>query len=278
MDRLKMFSTIAVQAGHGELRFPTNVNASLKLKRILDDPECNLEEAAKLLMKAPLIAARIVALANSAAYNRSNTEITSVYNAVMRLGFQPLHTLVVAEVVKEFEDDISDSTTRAKAAQLWEHTAHVAALARVLAKYVTHLDPETAMFAGIVHEIGGFYLLFRAHDFPGLLEGASEAWQGFGEKAIGRRVLGKLSVPATVTAAVESLWFAPHKGYPVTLGDTLMLANTLAPVMSPLQDQGLARKPSDPPIDFEVGEDNTLQNILVEKSDEIKTLTASLLI
>jgi hypothetical protein len=278
MDRLKMFSTIAVQAGQGELRFPTNVNASLKIKRLLDDPTCNLEDAAKVLMTAPLIAARVVALANSAAFNRSGKEITNVGNAVMRLGFQPLRTLVVAEVVKEFEDDISDEATRAKAAQLWQHTAHVAALARVLAQHVTHLDPETAMFAGIVHEIGGFYLLFRAHDFPGLLEGASEAWQAFGEKAIGRRVLGKLSVPATVTAAVESLWFAPHKGLPVTLGDTLMLANTLAPVMSPLQDQGLARKPTDQPIDFEVSENETLQSILEEKSEEIKALTASLLI
>ncbi|HSY26872.1 MAG TPA: HDOD domain-containing protein, partial [Burkholderiaceae bacterium] len=207
MDRLKAFSTIAVQAGKGELTFPTNVNASLRIQRALDDPDCSLENAGKLLMTAPLIAARVVALANSVAYNRSGTEITNVRNAVMRLGFQPLRTLVVAEVVKEFEDNISDSVARAKAAQLWEHTAHVAALARVLAQYVTHHDPETAMFAGIVHEIGGFYLLFRAHDFPGLLEGASEAWQGFGEKAIGRRVLGKLSVPATVTAAVESLWF-----------------------------------------------------------------------
>lgn len=277
MDRLKAFSTIAVQAGKGELTFPTNVNASLRIKRSLDDPECNLEDAAKLLMTAPLIAARAVAMSNAATYNRSGVEITNVRNAVMRLGFKTLQSLVAAEIVKEFGLNIVDPSARAKAAQLWEHTAHVAALAQVLARRVTNLDPETAMFAGIVHEIGGFYLLFRAHDFPGLLDGAAEGWQGFGEKAIGRRVLGKLSVPSTVTAAAESLWFGAHERPPVTLGDTLLLANALAPVASPLQDQAGTRKPADPPIDFEVGDDETLQGILEQSSEEIKALTASLL-
>jgi len=47
-----------------------------------------------------------------------------------------------------------------------EHTAHVASLAHVIARRVTRLDPETALFAGIIHEVGGFYLLSRVKDHP----------------------------------------------------------------------------------------------------------------
>jgi HD-GYP domain-containing protein (c-di-GMP phosphodiesterase class II) len=53
---------------------------------------------------------------------------------------------------------------------LWEHSAQVAALSRVIARKITKVDPETAMFAGIVHEVGNFYLLSRAEEFPSLLK------------------------------------------------------------------------------------------------------------
>lgn len=278
MDRLKAFSTIAVEAGRGELAFPTNVNASLQIKRVLDDPDCSLEQAAKLLMTAPLIAARTVAMANSAAYNRRGEEVTSARNAVMLLGFKTLQSLVAAEIVRQFGSTITDPSVRATAQQLWEHTAHVAALAHVIARRVTHLDPETAMFAAIVHEIGGFYLLYRAHDYPGLLDGESESWQEFGQKAIGRRVLGQLSVPKTVTAAVEALWFGVHTRPPITLGDVLLLAKELAPVASPFRRQvGAGAEQAAHIIDFSVGEE-TLQSILAESSEEIRTLVASLLV
>ncbi|HCE10164.1 MAG TPA: histidine kinase [Oxalobacteraceae bacterium] len=277
MDRLKAFSTIAVQAGRGELAFPTSVNTSLKIKRVLDDPDCSLEQAAKLLMTAPLIAARAVAMANSAAYNRAGAEITSARQAAMRLGFKTLRSLVAAEIVREFSCTIPEPEVRALARQLWEHTAHVAALAHLFARRVTHLDPETAMFAAIVHEIGGFYLLYRAHDFPGLLDGECESWQEFGQKAIGRRVLGQLSVPKTVTAAVEALWFGVHTRPPLTLGDTLLLAKELAPVTSPFRrPAAITGEHPAPLIDFEVGEE-TLQEILQDSSIEVASLTASLL-
>jgi hypothetical protein len=278
MDRLKAFRTIAIQAGRGELSFPTNVNATLRIKRLLDDPNCNLEEAAKVLMTAPLMAARTVAMANSAAYNRSGGEITTLRTAVMRLGFRTLHSIVGAEIVRQFANDSADPITQAKTAQLWEHTAHVAALAHVLAKRITHVDPETAMFAGIVHEIGGFYLLYRAPDFPGLLDGKTEGWQEFGEKAVGRRVLGQLAMPQSVTKAVESLWFGVHARPPVTLGDTLLLANELSPVQSPLHPHrpGAIERESASEIDFEVGGE-TLQSILEDSAEQIGTLTATLL-
>ena len=90
------------------------------------------------------------------------------------------------------------------------------------------------MFAGIVHEVGGFYLLSRAEEFPGLLEGDAEDWAEYGEKIIGRGVLKKLDVPAPVLTAVESLWTGVGANPPATLGDLLFLANQLAPVASPL--------------------------------------------
>lgn len=277
MDRLEAFKCIAAEAGRGELTFPTNVNASIKLQQALDDPDCHIETAIKLVMAEPLISARTVALANSAAYNRSHGEITNVRTAVMRLGYRTLHTLVTAVIVRQLGSMITDPVLRAKAAQLWEHTAHVAALAQVIARRVTYLNSETALFAGIVHEVGGFYLLSRANEFPGLLDGDPEEWIEYGEKVIGREVLKKLSVPEPVMTAIELLWDGARALPPVTLGDTLMLANDLAPVISPLpQRAGATTRESALTIEFTVG-DGTLNSILEESAEEVKSMTAALL-
>jgi HD-like signal output (HDOD) protein len=276
MDRLEAFKSIAAQAGRGELTFPTSVDATLKLQRALSDPDLHIDEAARMVQAEPLLAARIVAIANSVAYNRSGTAITNVRAAVQRVGFRPLNALAAAVIVRQLDSKITQPELRAKADQLWKHSAHVAALSQVIARRVTHVDPETALFAGIVHEVGGFYLLSRAAEFPGLLDGDPEEWIEYGEMEIGRGVLKKLGVPAPVLEAIEAMWNGMRALPPETLGDTLMLANDLAPLDSPLHVRaGATTRQSAATIDFVTG-DGTLASILEESAEEVKSLTAAL--
>lgn len=278
MNRLETFRSIAAQAGRGELVFPTNVNASIKLQQALNDPNCHMEAAAKLVMAEPLLSARTVAVANSAAYNRSGGEINNVRTAVMRLGFKTLNAITTAVIVRQLGRNISDPAMRIKAAQLWEHTANVAALAQVIALKMTRLDPETAMFAGIIHEVGGFYLLSRTDEFPGLLDDNAEDWAEYGEKIIGRAVLKKLGVPEAVTAAVESLWHGVRVLPPETLGDVLLLAKELSPVPSPFHRSLLETGRQADTIVDEYKGDESLREVLEESTDEIRSLTSALLI
>lgn len=277
MDRLDIFRNIATQAGRGELSFPANVNATLKLQREFDDPDCHIDRATRMVAAEPLLSARTVAIANSAAYNPSGREIANVRAAVARLGFGTLKSMVAAVVVRQLSSKSTTPRLCAKSAQLWEHTAHVAALSQVIAKKVTRVDPETALFAAIVHEVGGFYLLSRADDFPGLLDDNSEAWMQYGEKLIGRGVLKQLGVPEPVLQAAEALWHGVRALPPTTLGDTLSLANDLAPVISPLQPPESAKvRQQAAMINFAVG-NTTLHRILHDSAGEIASLTAALL-
>ncbi len=280
MEKLEAYRIIAAQASHGELSFPTNVNASLKIQAALDDPECHIEAAVKLIAAEPLLSARTVAIANSAAYNPAGREVSNVRVAVARLGFRTLRSLVAAMIVRQFADNLSDPLLRVKAAQLWEHSAHVAALAFVIAKRISKVDPETAFFAGIVHEVGGFYLLSRAEEFPGLVDGSAEAWREYGERTIGRGVMKKLNMPADVMKAMEEVWFVTRMLPPHTLGDTLRLAKDLAPVATPwgpIEDTVGGFDVTSATIDFECGA-GTLQSILEESAEDVRSLTAALLI
>ncbi|MES2125771.1 MAG: HDOD domain-containing protein [Pseudomonadota bacterium] len=279
MNRLEAFGYIAAQAARGEISFPTSVNAALRLQLALDDPECHIEDAIKLVLGEPQLAARTVALANSAAFNRNgDAPLTNVRTAVMRIGYRSLQTLVASLVVRQFGSRIVDPAVRAKAEQLWEHTAHVAALATVIARRVTFINPDTAMFAAIVHEVGGFYLLSRADEFPGLLDEDPEKWAELCEEVVSREVLKKLSIPEPVAAAIEGLRDGWIEMPPSTLLDTLLLANQFSPVPSPLAPPtaGLASG-EESVLDFVVDE-ATLAAILEESAEDVKSMSAALLV
>ncbi len=284
MKRTQAFKVIAEQVGRGELVFPTNVHTSIKLQQALDDPDCGIESAAKLVLTEPLLSARVVAIANSVAYSRFGGGVTNVKTAVTILGFNTLRSIVAAVIIRQLTHAITVPSLREMANQLWEHSAHVAALAHVISRRVSKVDAETALFAGIVHEVGGFYLLSRAEEFPALLEDMSSRPDDIvdelaesPEAVIGRAVLNKLMVPKTVVSAVESLWYGMRVMPPETLGDTLLLANDLAAISSPLDTRSESTIQQDASeIDFAIG-DGTLSSILEESDEEVRSLTSALL-
>ncbi|MFZ6712650.1 HDOD domain-containing protein [Undibacterium sp. TC9W] len=282
MNKTAALKSIVEQASKGDLVFPTNVNASLKIQQALDDPDCGIETAAKLVMTEPLMSARVVAIANSVAYNRFGGGVTNIRTAITILGFNTLRSVTAAVVMRQLSAAVSDPAIRNKMEALWRHSAYVAALAHLIARKVSKVDAETALFAGIVHEVGGFYLLSRAQEFPALLEidtnpAPSDALAETDETFIGRAVLNKLLVPKRVVSAVEALWYGMRVMPPETLGDTLLLANELAAVPSPLDPRSPESiRQSASEIDFAVGE-GTLTSILSESAEEVDALTASLI-
>ena len=279
MNKLEIFGRIAAQAERGEIIFPTSVNAVLRLQLALDDPDCHIETAIKLVLGEPQLAARTVALANSAAFNRSGeATVTNVRAAVLRLGYRRLQMLVASLVVRQFGSRIVDPLLRAKVEQLWQHTAHVAALAKVFALRVTFVNPDTALFAAIVHEVGGFYLLSRADEFPGLLDADAENWGQLCEEVVSREVMRKLAIPPTVMEAIQNLRSGLIGMPPTGLLDTLLLANQFAPIPSPLAPHAPAGcTHEDSALDFALDR-ATLEHIVQESADEFQRLSAALLV
>jgi len=277
MDKREAFKTIAAQVATGELAFPTSARVALKLRQTLDDPNCHIDAAAKLIQAEPLLSARVVAIANSVVYNRSGKEITDIRMSVARIGFRTVRSLAMALVTRQMAGQTTSQAHHDLADKLWEHTAHVASLAHVIARRVTHQDPETALFAGIIHEVGGFYLISRADDFPELLDSDFTDWLEDGEVQVGRAVLDKLAVPETVATTIETFWDGFLAMPPVTLADTLLLAEELAPVPSPLH-QLEVKVPSEDmtaTIEMVIGEE-MLTQIIEESAEEIRSLTEAL--
>jgi HD-like signal output (HDOD) protein len=267
VNRIEAFGYIAAQAARGDISFPTSVNAVLRLQQALNDPDCHLEEAIRLVLGEPQLAARTVALANSSTFAAGKQPVANVRAAVARVGYRNLQMLVASLAVRQFGSCIQDPGLRAKAEQLWEHTVQVAALAQVFARRVTFVNPDTAMFAGIVHEIGAFYLLSRADEFPGLLDDDDERWGELCEDVVTREVARRLSLPEPVADAIFELRGSWLNMPPSSLLDTLLLGNLYAGVPSPL---GAAPPPlpdhSESALDYLVDE-ATLRIIIAEAAE-----------
>jgi len=84
------------------------------------------------------------------------------------------------------------------------------------------------------------------------------------------------TVPATVSDALETLW----QGYlalpPRSLGDTLLLADQLAPVESPLSElAGMSRRGLPADLDLSI-DDAMLSRILADSAAEVDALSQAL--
>lgn len=275
MNRLEALQIVAAEAQRGELVFSTSIAAASRIHSALEDPDIHVAAATRLLQSEPLLAARCVAIANSAAYQRSGPPITDVGNAVSRIGLRTVSTLAEALIVRQMAGAPKEPALKAMVARLWEHTAHVASLSRLIARRVTRLDPETALFAGLVHDVGNFYLLSRATQYPALIpaEHDAEEEEEALEIAINRAVVARLSLPDTIVEALEIVWMGYVASPSVSLGDTVTLAKALAPVESPFvrleNSQEIAQ------FDMLIGED-MLTSILQDSKEEVDTLTQAL--
>ena len=267
---------IGTQAANGNIVFSTHAAIALRVQRLLDEPECSVEQLGKMISAEPLLAARTISVANSFAYNPGGRPITDIKNAVARLGFSALRALTASVIVRQLAESATTGEQKALSANLWEHTAHVAALARVIAKRITRQNPDTAFFAGIVHEIGSFYLVAQGAKYPGLFASDLEPWHGDGEAHVGHAILHALNVPSSVIGALETMWSGFLTLPPASLGDTLLLADELAPVESPFDALvGMSRKGMAAEIELLV-DDSTLSQILAESANEVASLTSAL--
>ena len=277
MDRNQALLALIEEAHRGDFHFPTSAKLAIKIRQTLDDPECHLDAAGKLIQAEPLLAAQVISIANSVVYNPSGREITDIRTATSRLGFTTLRTMAMAFVTRQMAGTASSPEQQRMATALWEHTAHVAALSQVIATKVTHCNRDTALFAGLVHEIGGFYLLSRTSQYPALLadptSSSSEINLASVENTLSLAVLRNLGIPETVLEAVEQFTEGFLSSPPKTLGDTLLLAEYMAPIHSPLSPA----EPSESTIALDLAvEQGTLIDILKESADDVASLTKAL--
>lgn len=214
----------------GDINFPICMDAAILVRNTLKDPLANLDRVAQVVGLEPLISSKLLRLANSVSYNPSGKAISDLPTAIARLGFDVVRTTSLAVAMDQMLksrnlanfDQIGQST--------WEHSIQVSAIARVLARRLGRINLDEAMLAGLVHDIGIFYLLYRAAEYPEYrrdLPATFELLRGWHE-SIGESLLHTLGLPQSITDAVRDHHQLQSIQIPSTVRDVLYFANLLA--------------------------------------------------
>ena len=268
------------QAKFENLDFPTSLDASRRVLKAVDNPEIGLGSLARIVIAEPLLSAKVVHLANSVAMNPAGPTIRDVRQAVTRIGLDPVKTVAMVLIVNQLRQLSSHAGTRPFADRLWERSVSVAALAYVIAKKMTLLNPDEAMFAGIVHDLGRFFLLARAGDYPDLLENPvalAETINDLNGRAI-QHLFEALDLPPTVIDAVIS---SGDDGNPRSLslrtpGDVLFAARVLSPRPDPFAVLDARENAKDDGVEALAFDQDTIAEVIAASGDEIYSIIIAL--
>jgi HD-like signal output (HDOD) protein len=273
----QILEDIARDLSSGEVSFPTFLDITFQVRTALKNPNLTIDQLAKLVGAEPLMSAKIIRMANSAALNPSGREIADVKSAIIRVGMEAVRTVSFAvameQLLKSKQMHVFDELSK----KLWEHTAHVAALCRVLARKLAKINGDEAMFAGLVHDIGVFYLMSRAANFPELANDKAEvhALLAGWHDNIGHALLSALGQPESILNAVLEHENDRDITEVKNLSDVLYVANKIANRSSGWRDPQFDGEVDTSILD-RIFDAQALQEIVDESEEEVQSLKAAL--
>ena len=158
---------LAAELSTGRVELPSFPRVAIQVHRVLGRPDVTDDRVARVIACEAGLAARVLALANSAALSRGGRPILDLRQAVTRVGHQNTRSAAIAYSLGQLRMARQLRHIVDQLSSFWQHSTMVAALAHVVATHTRAADADEAMLAGLMHNIGGVYILARAE--PGSL-------------------------------------------------------------------------------------------------------------
>lgn len=154
-----------------ELVLPSLPDVAIRIRSAANDEDVSVEDVARIIQADASTAAYCISVANSAAHAGS-AQVDNVLDAVVRMGIQATRDIVVAYTLRSLftgKDRVSQKLMR----EAWKHSCRIAALSYVLARDVARLNPERALLAGLLHDIGVTVLINESQTHPEVVKSAA---------------------------------------------------------------------------------------------------------
>ena len=178
-----------------------------ELMQNFSDDNSRIEDIAKKIAMDQVISAKVLKMANSAAYRRG-AEITSIEQAVIRLGFNALRSLVVASgLMTSFRTPANFDKNK-----FWVDNFQVATIAKALAGDCRNIEPETAFTCALLHNIGELLIQSALPEEASLINmsisrgssriDAQREMLGYGYSQVGAELARRWSLSDTFVRAI----------------------------------------------------------------------------
>jgi HD-like signal output (HDOD) protein len=141
---------------------PVFHEVAIRLQQMMNDQSYRIEEAIILVHEDTSLASEMLRFANTT-YNSGITPITTIKDAIVRLGSQQIVNLAFTASLANSKSD--NPVINAHYKNLWRHCHTVAVASSLLAVQIGHdntkvdINADEVYLAGLLHAIGKLYLL-----------------------------------------------------------------------------------------------------------------------
>lgn len=164
---LVLFDEITELFKSKSITLPSLPEIALYINAALEKEDVSTKKLSKIIQMDPVIAARVVQVANSPLYG--NTENNSIQDALARIGIDGVRTIVMGVVLRDLfmpkSQPVIDSMTK-----FYEHSIRTGVICYALAKKLKGFNRDQAFMAGILHDIGVVPILVVADRYPQISE------------------------------------------------------------------------------------------------------------
>ncbi len=152
-------------AESNKLELPSLPEIIILIQEAVDNPDMGISEVARIIQLDPTLAARLLTIANSPLYG-AKLNLFDVRQAIQLLGLAVAKDVVTTLVIHNIFN-VSSMRLHTRIRNLWQHSCRVAAISQVMATVTPGLQPDRAMLAGLLHDIGVLPILVYADRFYG---------------------------------------------------------------------------------------------------------------
>jgi HD-like signal output (HDOD) protein len=223
---------LSAELASGDVRLPSFPDIAQRVQRALEDPRATPAQVARVIGIDAALAVRILRLANSAFLNPSAKPITELQQAVKRLGHQLVRCTAVSFALQQMNAGEAVAVLRPQLHELWRKGTLVASIAYVLARETRAANPDEALVAGLMYNIGNLYITVRAHQHGAALgDDAATRVLSNGHPRIAAAILGHWKFAPSIVSAVgnQNATDLPTATGSGPLTDVLIAAISLVP-------------------------------------------------
>ncbi len=149
---------------------PPFPKVALQVMKMLDEPEVNAKDLAKVIQYDPVITANLLKTCNAAYFGLSR-KVSSLDDALVVLGQDILKDIIMASSSAKFYKGEAGEGYSLEQGDLWKHSVATAVMAKLLSGHFDQVDSAVAFTAGLLHDIGKRFLSsFVAEDFQKIVD------------------------------------------------------------------------------------------------------------
>lgn len=208
-----------------KLVLPTIPDVSFKIRRAINDDKASSTSIARVVQIDPSITGRLIQISNSPLY-RGRKKIESCPEALTRLGLRAAQDIITAFAMKSIFKAKSPVIAR-KMAELWAHSSYVASISAVFAHRIPGFDPDRAMLAGLIHDVGIVPILTHADNHPDIIASPKDLAETVKQLRvdIGVQIVRRWDFPSDFEDVVINAenWFRTDN-QPASYADIVMIA------------------------------------------------------